>query len=58
MASKQGNRVANGMSGKVGLSEHRNNGAPEVALHKGIDRHTNGTSGVNGKVNGATGVKA
>ena len=56
MASKAGNKVANGMSTKVGLSEHDNNGAPVNGVHK---QESIGNPGTNGtRVNGSNGVKA
>ena len=59
MASKPGVKLANGLSGKVGSSLRRDNGAPVPDTHgaAGLNGHTNG-NGVNGKVNGTNGVKA
>ena len=49
---KAGNKVANGMSNKVGYSSHDHNGAPIKGLHK-ADSMSNGSNGTNGhRVNG------
>lgn len=51
MAKSSSNRIANGMTGKVGDSAREDNGAPVKGSHKA---ESNGHTGTNGsRVNGA-----
>ncbi|KAL8958164.1 MAG: hypothetical protein Q9193_004724 [Seirophora villosa] len=54
MALKDGNKIANGMTQKVGHSAPFNNGAPSKGTHKQESREHPGTNGA--RVNGSNGV--
>lgn len=58
MAKSPNLRVANGMTGKVGLSAHDHNGAPVKGTHRDesiADAGTNGTRVNGAAANGANG---